>query len=73
MPNAKYSAFWLSFSTLREAQRIEQRRCATSLPYMSYFFHTLSSDLVFTFVDELQPDQTPDSVHLMAQGMNKPK
>ena len=26
------------------------------------------SDLIFTFVDELQPDQTPESVHLMPQG-----
>lgn len=25
-------------------------------------------DLVFYFVDELLPEQTPESVHLMAQG-----
>ena len=32
--------------------------------------HVLSffSDLIFSFVDELQADQTPETVHLMSQG-----
>jgi hypothetical protein len=25
-------------------------------------------DLIFTFVEDLQPDQTPETVHLMPQG-----
>ena len=29
-----------------------------------------SSDLVFFFVDELLPDQMPETVHLMPQGNN---
>ena len=32
-------------------------------------FHLFSSDLIFSFVDELQADQTPETVHLMPQGI----
>ena len=32
--------------------------------------HICNIDLIFTFVDELLHDQTPESVHLMPQGKN---
>lgn len=32
------------------------------------FFFFFNADLVFTFVDELLPDQTPETVHLMPAG-----
>lgn len=30
-----------------------------------------SADLVFSFVDELLPDQSPETVHLMPQGLQR--
>ena len=37
-----------------------------ALPVLSFF-----SDLIFSFVDELQADQTPETVHLMSQGNDR--
>ena len=34
--------------------------------------YCLIIDLIFTFVDELLSDQTPETVHLMPQGNTKP-
>lgn len=40
----------------------------SNIHLMFLIWLTLSIDLVFTFVDELLADQTPESVHLMQSG-----
>jgi hypothetical protein len=47
---------------------LSKEGCTYSINNETFIIILQQLDLIFTFVDELQNDQTPESVHLMPQG-----